>query len=225
MEFNLSKETQAILQQFLSQQQADAREEDREEDRGKESKESDEEEIEIHSETIGQYHLKVRIPEEEWNQEKKTLFATMIWHGARNLSHYLIQNYSEYRKNSLDSFSVLEFGAGVGIPSLICSCLGSSLVCISDYPTDYILEILRQNIDLNSHYYPHSRVEVVGYKWGTDPNEILNKNSGNCYDLILASECLWRHEQVRIIFSSALSLLLMISFYSMKSSYILLILV
>jgi predicted nicotinamide N-methyase len=182
MEF--SAETKRALEEFLGTANGNTREARQDED---------DEDDEIHTETIGNFQFRVKIAEAEWNDEKKTLFATMLWNGAKNLGHYLINQASD----KVIERSVLELGAGVGLPSLVCGAMGASFVCVSDYPTDHILSVIQENICLNGqHLSAGRRMEVVGHKWGTSVASLLERNGDRSYDLIIASECLWRHEQV-----------------------------
>jgi predicted nicotinamide N-methyase len=178
MEF--SAETKKALEEFLQHEPA----------AGSEVDLNDEE---IHTELVGNFQFRFKIAEAEWNVEKKTLFATMLWNGAKQLGNHLINQASD----RVIGKSVLELGAGVGLPSLICSAMGASFVCVSDYPTEHILSVIQENIHLNNHHLSAGqRMEVAGHKWGTAVDTLLEKNSYQPYDLIIASECLWRHEQV-----------------------------
>jgi EEF1A N-terminal glycine/lysine methyltransferase len=180
----LSGETQNALNEFLRSRQDLAGE--------KEDEREDEDEDTQHIQ-VGDLSFEVKIPEAEWNAEKKTLFATMVWNGAKHLGNYLIQN----ARDKVVDKRVLEFGAGVGIPSLVCNSLGAAFVCVSDYPTEHILSVIQENILLNAkNQSEERRMDVVGYKWGTSVECLLEKNNNHLYDLIIASECLWRHEQV-----------------------------
>lgn len=180
----LREETQSALDEFLRSHQNPAEER---EGRG------EEEDEEIQHIRVGDLSFEVKIPEAEWNDEKKTLFATMVWNGAKSLGHYLIQN----ARDKVVNRRVLEFGAGVGIPSLVCHSLGATFVCVSDYPTEHILSVIQHNILLNTkNQSEECPMDVVGYKWGSPVECLIEKNGHHLYDLIIASECLWRHEQV-----------------------------
>ena len=77
--------------------------------------------------------------------------------------------------------------------------LGAIYVCCSDYPSDCVLSNLQNNVNVNfADDEQRSRIGVAGYVWGTDvaPLLELNKTHGSLYDFVIASECLWRHEQV-----------------------------
>lgn len=54
------------------------------------------------------------------------------------------------------------------------------------------------NIEKNIHRngLDGGRVIAVPYIWGEDAAGVLAVNGGRQYDVLLASECLWRHEQV-----------------------------
>jgi nicotinamide N-methyltransferase len=43
--------------------------------------------------------------------------------------------------------TVLELGAGAGLPSLVCALNGASQVVVTDYPDAELIENLRYNID------------------------------------------------------------------------------
>lgn len=83
--------------------------------------------------------------------------------------------------------------------------LGAQFVCSSNYPSESVLQNLRQNIFYNlndKNYIQNGEIYstgVIGYIWGQDVGPMLDMNNahGRCYDFVLASECLWRHEQVR----------------------------
>ena len=70
----------------------------------------------IVNEVIGPYEFQIVSAEDDFNSNKKTLFATMIWTGARVLSNYLLTNVS----SEIENKSVIELGAGSGLPSMVC---------------------------------------------------------------------------------------------------------
>ena len=133
--------------------------------------------------------LKVWVAENEFNQQKKTLFATHIWPGSRTLAKHVINN-----RSLVEGKSVLEFGAGAGIPSMAAKHVGAHFVCSTDYPAPAVLDNLRKNINLNCH--DDRNIVVHGYMWGKEVSHLLAANEGQRFDVLLASECLWRHEQV-----------------------------
>mmetsp|Transcript_13569 Transcript_13569/g.20365 ORF Transcript_13569/g.20365 Transcript_13569/m.20365 type:complete len:263 (+) Transcript_13569:46-834(+) len=144
-------------------------------------------------EELNGFQFNIKIAEAEWNTEKKTLFATYVWNGAR-----LLCTYIETHRELIKDKSVLELGAGVGLPSLMSWSIGASYVCASDYPSEYLIETLTENMTRNCMKDPSDpsrSFSVVGYKWGADVSPLIDANRGCKYDVVVASECLWRHEQ------------------------------
>jgi predicted nicotinamide N-methyase len=68
-----------------------------------------EEELIYQEEKIGPYSFFLKVAEDDFNAEKKTLFATVIWFGARTLSSYLTVD----KKEKIKGRSVIELGAGM----------------------------------------------------------------------------------------------------------------
>lgn len=113
--------------------------------------------------SIGTFTFYLTLAESEFNEEKKTLFATHIWHGSRTLATYLC---SESELHRFSGASVLEFGAGAGIPSLVCHGLNARFVCASDYPIDSLISVLHDNIERNcSSRGAGHEINAMGYKW------------------------------------------------------------
>lgn len=86
---------------------------------------------------------------------------------------------------SVECKAVLELGAGSGLPS-ICSCImNAKNVVTTDYPDDYLIDNIRYNLQNyeNSH--------VVGYKWGNDPNPILELNNSKKFDILILSDVIF----------------------------------
>lgn len=164
-------------------------------------------------EVIGPYSLWLSIADDDFNANKKTLFATMIWHGARALSKYLASEVP----NSIKGKHVIEFGSGAGLPSLICHKIGASLVTSSDYPAPSVIQNLRTNaikniVDICSTEeipdnaanitnensvagYDRQLIEnVIQHAWGEDVASLLQPLHGALYDTVIASECLWKSD-------------------------------
>jgi nicotinamide N-methyltransferase len=72
------------------------------------------------------------------------LWANYLWNTAKVLSTYLLRNTSLIRGNS-----VLELGAGAGLPSIIAALAGAQRVVVTDYPDASLVENLRYNVDMN----------------------------------------------------------------------------
>lgn len=65
-----------------------------------------------------------------------------MWNAGRTTSTYLEERAEELVKNK----TVLELGAGAGLPSLVCALKGAAQVVVTDYPDADLIENLRYNI-------------------------------------------------------------------------------
>lgn len=109
--------------------------------------------------------------------------------------------------------TVLELGAGTGLPGLVACVMGAGKTVITDYPDPHVIDNLKQNLDLallpstkkerqpNPHYLrSRQSVEVLGLGWGNEKEEArvlsaASKSQGQDgvggYDLVLAADVLW----------------------------------
>jgi nicotinamide N-methyltransferase len=133
---------------------------------------------------VGSYRIRLEIPQDDYNTDKKTLFATFLWNGAVALSEELLE-----RRRYIEGKRVLELGAAAGLPSIVVGKMEPRLLCASDYPSPTVLATLQKNL-VNNQVTGH----VVGHVWGTDVSPLLRAINGERYDVIVASECIWRHE-------------------------------
>jgi nicotinamide N-methyltransferase len=140
--------------------------------------------------SVGDFTIILKVAENDFNAEKKTLFATTLWHGAKVLAQQIAGNLATRIKRA----SVIEFGAAAGLPSIVARKVGAAVVCASDYPSPAVLETLVENMSNNDSDDDGSTdaAGVVGYIWGEDPSGLLKVNNGDLYDVVLASECLWK---------------------------------
>lgn len=136
--------------------------------------------------------------EDEFNIEKKTLFATYIWNGGKVLTEYLIQHHEIVLNKT-----VVELGAAAGLPCIVAAKLGASFVCATDYPSSSVLKSLQFNMNYNNI----RNSCVLPHIWGESVEVILASNDGVQFDVVMASECLWRHECHVTLLQSAKSLL------------------
>ncbi|KAK1219706.1 hypothetical protein PQX77_017567 [Marasmius sp. AFHP31] len=108
--------------------------------------------------------------------------------------------------------SVVELGAGCGLPSLLMATRKDPprLVVVTDYPDDGILGNLKENVSRNSSEYSHKcTVHPVGYDWGADPSHLksLIPSNGDGFDIVILSDLLHFHSSHTVLVKS-LSLLL-----------------
>lgn len=151
--------------------------------------EEDEEDIQYFELIERNLKISLTTAENEFNAAKKTLFATYIWSGSKIIVDYLV-NGENLREFVIDK-SIVELGAGAGLPSLICGKLGAKRVCAADYPSANVIMNLKRNVVRNNLI---SNMSVREHIWGEDVTPLLQANSNQPFDVVIASECLWRHE-------------------------------
>lgn len=175
---------------------------------------------------------------EPWGPKKLTLhfskspmelMAHSVWESSIKLADLIALN------DGIDCVgkTVCELGAGAGLPSLVSTLYGASLVVATDFSNPEILKVLQKNlsdniIDKSSQSF---NVSVFGHCWGEPVHKILDrldhfkgssqngsqkeKNfvrkscSKHCvgFDIILASDTLWLQSEHRKFLKSCVSLL------------------
>ena len=140
----------------------------------------------------------LRLAESDANEARQTLFACHLWQGAVALARHMAESSIDW-----PSSSVVELGAGAGLPSLVARSLGARRVVATDFPSPPVLANLARNIEENSAQLSGSLPSVVlGHRWGEDTAPVLAANDGRRFDVALCAECLWKHDQHGILLSS-----------------------
>jgi EEF1A N-terminal glycine/lysine methyltransferase len=170
-----------------------------------------EEEQFIETFTIGDAAFSIRLAGDDANEDKKCLFATYLWNGAKILSEFLFNRYNFPEK--MKGQSVVELGAGGGLPSVMAMHLQARFVCSTDFPSPEVIDILRFNLNIQAAKNKDVDVDididtekitsngsgkrycVMEHKWGEDIDKLLSLNENNeNFDVVLASECLWKSD-------------------------------
>ncbi|KAE8444266.1 hypothetical protein EG329_000766 [Mollisiaceae sp. DMI_Dod_QoI] len=128
------------------------------------------------------------------------LWGHHLWQAGRLISTYLEKNPDLIRGKT-----VLELGAGAGLPSLVCAELGAKKVVVTDYPDVDLVENLRVNID---NYYSSHEEEVEreggekemiaeGYCWGNDAQDLLSHlPAGELgFEVLILADLLFNHSE------------------------------
>ncbi|KAF9466671.1 putative methyltransferase-domain-containing protein [Collybia nuda] len=133
-----------------------------------------------------------------WSQIKIRLVGThplwgnYLWNAARAFASYLDENPELYQNRS-----VLELGAGGGLPSIVAAKNGAQQVVITDYPDDELVENMSHNVEANIPIQERSHISVQGYVWGRPVDSLLSivKNATPGFDLIILSDLIFNHSQ------------------------------
>lgn len=117
---------------------------------------------------------------------------------------------TSHRARLTENRSVLELGAGAGLPSLVCALSGAAhtVVC-TDYPDPELVENLRINVDevkrMMSEKKNEQSCNIVadGYLWGADVTPLLKhlakpgeeNVTDKKFDLLILGDLLFNHSE------------------------------
>ncbi|KAF2816852.1 uncharacterized protein BDZ99DRAFT_456664 [Mytilinidion resinicola] len=122
------------------------------------------------------------------------LWGHLLWNGGRTLSKYF-----EHNIPTIKGKTVLELGAGGGLPSLICAISGASQIVVTDYPDADLIDNLRHNITNCSLLPSTSNIHAEGYLWGADVDKLtahLAQSSGSKrFDVLILADLLFNHSE------------------------------
>lgn len=120
-----------------------------------------------------------------------TLWGHHLWNGARILAEYV----QTHRDDLVNSSTILELGAGAGLPSLICALEGADIVVVTDYAGDHDLI---ENLSYNVGILParlRSKVFTEGYSWGDDIEPLIRHlpSPARTFRLLILADLLFNH--------------------------------
>lgn len=128
------------------------------------------------------------------------LWGHHLWNAGR-----IISNYLEKSPALISSKTVLELGAGAGLPSLTCASRRAKKVVVTDYPDADLIDNLRKNISVFSEQFPELKVELEenlvaeGYCWGADPSSLLSllpaEDRETGFDVLILADLLFNHSE------------------------------
>ncbi|TKA53008.1 hypothetical protein B0A49_11498 [Cryomyces minteri] len=123
------------------------------------------------------------------------LWGHLLWNAGRTISDYL-----ESRSASLiHERTVLELGAGGGLPSLVCALRGARQVVVTDYPDAELVDNLEYNIERCGLLKSKHNIHAAGYLWGASPEKLLahlpNSVTSNGFDLLILADLLFNHSE------------------------------
>jgi nicotinamide N-methyltransferase len=137
------------------------------------------------------------------------LWGHHLWNAGRVISTYL-----ESQASLIKGKTVLELGAGAGLPSLVCAILGAKTVVVTDFPDPDLIENIWHNIEhcqaltaVGEHVDIPKVVIAEGYLWGADPAPLLAHiaPTGNAhpatgktssgFDILILADLLFNHSE------------------------------
>ncbi|OJD33276.1 nicotinamide n-methyltransferase [Diplodia corticola] len=135
------------------------------------------------------------------------LWGHHIWNAARTISRFL-ETLPQQDTATIRGRTVLELGAGAGLPSLVCALGGAARVVCTDYPDADLVDNLRRNAAEASPEvaaaYEAGVLRVEGYLWGADPAVLLGHlrgvdgpegTEGEGFDVVILADLLFNHSE------------------------------
>ncbi|KAI9734577.1 MAG: nicotinamide n-methyltransferase [Cirrosporium novae-zelandiae] len=116
-----------------------------------------------------------------------------LWNAGKVIADYLEQRGSELVKGK----TILELGAGAGLPSIVCALKGARKVVITDYPDPDLIANLRENVRTVLAYNGDPSVTVEGYLWGSSPDKILSHldEPSAGFDMLILADLVFNHSE------------------------------
>ncbi|CCU75574.1 unnamed protein product [Blumeria hordei] len=132
------------------------------------------------------------------------LWGHYLWNGARRVSAYLEEHPMLVRGQT-----ILELGAGGGLPSLVSAQLGAACVVMTDYPDADLVQNLARNAQefkgeaARADALAATTLIAQGFCWGTDCEEVLKHLSPQAcvapeslgFDVVILADLLFNHSE------------------------------
>lgn len=110
----------------------------------------------------------------------------------------------------IENKTVLELGAGAGLPSLTCASHGARSVVVTDYPDADLIENLAFNIENCALLPSPGNITAKGYLWGASVSELGSNQTGsatNAFDVVILADLLFNHSEHRKLMDTVKSTL------------------
>lgn len=116
-----------------------------------------------------------------------------LWNAGRTTSTYLEQHAASL----ISGKTVLELGAGAGLPSLVCALNGAKRVVVTDYPDAELIDNLRYNIDHCKLLSTPPSILAEGYLWGAPIEDIIQHlpEMDEDFDVLILADLLFNHSE------------------------------
>jgi nicotinamide N-methyltransferase len=125
------------------------------------------------------------------------LWGHHLWNAGR-----LISTYFEKKPELVKDKTILELGAGAGLPSLICAALGAKKVVVTDYPDPDLVANLCVNVDNflagEGQKRPKESIVAEGYCWGADAAPLLGhltQSEARGFEVLILADLLFNHSE------------------------------
>lgn len=133
------------------------------------------------------------------------LWGHLLWNAGRTLATHLESNASSL----IHGKTILELGAGAGLPSLVSAIHGAKHVVVTDYPDAELVENLQWNVD-HCALLPQARnIEAKGYLWGAETDKLIAglPSGEDRFDILILADLLFNHSEHRKLVASVQQML------------------
>ena len=122
-----------------------------------------------------------------------SLWGERVWSAGKIVSRCIKEKSHGF---GVDGKTVLEFGAGCGLCSLVAATNGAKKVVCTDYPDDILIDNLKYNTE------KYKNIVVLGHKWGDDCSEIIKQNDGEKFDVAILADLIFNVTEHRRLLKS-----------------------
>ncbi|KAF2140616.1 uncharacterized protein K452DRAFT_309742 [Aplosporella prunicola CBS 121167] len=121
------------------------------------------------------------------------LWGHHVWNAGRTISTL----FEKHAATLVRGKTVLELGAGAGLPSLVCAISGAAKVVVTDYPDADLIENLRWNITNVAAIPKDGCIVAEGYLWGAPPAPLLAHlpNPAAGFEVLILADLLFNHSE------------------------------
>jgi len=121
------------------------------------------------------------------------LWGHFLWNAGRTIAAYL----EEHADSLVKGKTVLELGAGAGLPSLVCALSGAEQTVVTDYPDADLIQNLQYNIEHCRLLPKPPRIAAEGYLWGAPTQHMTRHLSSNAdaFDVLILADLLFNHSE------------------------------
>lgn len=125
------------------------------------------------------------------------LWANYMWNGAHWMSDWIDKYPSNFKGRS-----IVELGAGAGLPSIIAVKAGASPVLVTDYPDSELIVTMEKNIANLLTPEESKNITAAGLLWGQSSPVSLAK-----FDCIIMCDLIFNHSEHSKLIKSMRSLI------------------
>ncbi|KKY27687.1 putative nicotinamide n-methyltransferase nnt1 [Phaeomoniella chlamydospora] len=118
----------------------------------------------------------------------------LLWNAGRTIANFL----EDHREELVKDKTVLELGAGAGLPSLTCAIYRARQVVVTDYPDPELIANLRENIESCELLPEPPNIYAEGYLWGASTEALtrhLSPSDEARFDLLILADLLFNHSE------------------------------